>query len=172
MLSAGQQQRVGIARALACEPEMIVLDEPTSALAPAARTAIVLLLRELQRRLGLAYLFISHDLATVRSLSHRVAVMYLSQIVEVGSRDQIFMAPRHPYTRALLAAHLDTDPGHRRPEHPPTLRLQGEIPSPVDLPIGCYLAGRCPEALPRCKLEPQHLLPQPTGQVVRCWRAD
>lgn len=171
MLSAGQQQRVGIARALACEPELIVLDEPTSALAPAARTAIILLLRELQQRLGIAYLFISHDLATVKHLSHRVAVMYLSQIVELGDRDQIFNAPTHPYTRALLAAHLETDPRHRRPDHPPAIRLEGEIPSPVDLPQGCYLAGRCPVALPRCHAEKQDLMANSSGRLVRCWRA-
>jgi oligopeptide/dipeptide ABC transporter ATP-binding protein len=170
-LSAGQQQRVGIARALACEPELIVLDEPTSALAPAARTAIILLLRALQQRLGIAYVFISHDLATVRHLSHRVAVMYLSQIVEQGDREQIFAHPRHPYTRALLAAHLDTDPSHRRPDHPPVLRLDGEIPSPVDLPPGCYLAGRCPSAVPRCTAEKQDLLALEPGRLVRCWRA-
>jgi oligopeptide/dipeptide ABC transporter ATP-binding protein len=172
MLSAGQQQRVGIARALACEPELIVLDEPTSALAPAARTAIILLLRALQQRLGIAYLFISHDLATVRHLSHRVAVMYLSQIVEQGDRDQIFDSPRHPYTRALLAAHLDTDPDRRRPEHPPAIRLDGEIPSPVDLPPGCYLAGRCPVAVPRCAAEKQDLRAHEPGRLVRCWRAE
>jgi oligopeptide/dipeptide ABC transporter ATP-binding protein len=170
-LSAGQQQRVGIARALACEPELIVLDEPTSALAPAARTAIILLLRALQQRLGIAYLFISHDLATVRHLSHRVAVMYLSQIVEQGDRDQIFNSPKHPYTRALLAAHLDTDPSHRRPDHPPAIRLEGEIPSPVDLPPGCYLAGRCPVAVARCHAEKQDLVLR-GGRLVRCWRAD
>jgi oligopeptide/dipeptide ABC transporter ATP-binding protein len=170
-LSAGQQQRVGIARALACEPELIVLDEPTSALAPAARTAIILLLRSLQQKLGIAYLFISHDLATVKHLSHRVAVMYLSQIVEVGERDQIFNAPRHPYTRALLAAHLDTDPSRRRPEHPPKTRLEGEIPSPVDLPPGCYLAGRCPAAVARCRSEKQDLIRFEAGRMVRCWRA-
>jgi oligopeptide/dipeptide ABC transporter ATP-binding protein len=172
MLSAGQQQRVGIARALACEPELIVLDEPTSALAPAARTAIILLLRALQQRLGIAYLFISHDLATVKHLSHRVAVMYLSQIVEQGDRDQIFARPRHPYTRALLAAHLDTDPSRRRPDHPPAIRLEGEIPSPVDLPPGCYLAGRCPVAVPRCAAEKQDLRAMEPGRLVRCWRAD
>jgi oligopeptide/dipeptide ABC transporter ATP-binding protein len=171
MLSAGQQQRVGIARALACEPELIVLDEPTSALAPAARTAIILLLRTLQQRLGIAYLFILHDLATVKHLSHRVAVMYLSQVVELGDRDQIFSAPRHPYTRALLAAHLQTDPSRRRPDHPPAIRLEGEIPSPVDLPAGCYLAGRCPVALPRCSTEKQDLVADEQDRLVRCWRA-
>jgi oligopeptide/dipeptide ABC transporter ATP-binding protein len=170
MLSAGQQQRVGIARALACEPELIVLDEPTSALAPAARTAIVALLRDLQARLGLSYLFISHDLATVRHVSHRIAVMYLSQIVEIGDRDEIFGNPRHPYTRALLAAHLDADPERRRPEHPPASRLEGEIPSPVDLPRGCYLAGRCPDELPACAAQPQTLTADPSGRLVRCWR--
>jgi oligopeptide/dipeptide ABC transporter ATP-binding protein len=171
MLSAGQQQRVGIARALACEPELIVLDEPTSALAPAARTAIVALLRDLQARLGLSYLFISHDLATVRHVSHRIAVMYLSQIVEVGERDDIFDRPRHPYTRALLAAHLDADPQRRRPEHPPASRLEGEIPSPVDLPPGCFLAGRCPDEQAVCRTQTQVLADFLGGRSVRCWRA-
>jgi oligopeptide/dipeptide ABC transporter ATP-binding protein len=171
MLSAGQQQRVGIARALACEPELIVLDEPTSALAPAARTAIVALLRDLQARLGLSYLFISHDLATVRHVSHRIAVMYLSQIVEIGDRDAIFDHPRHPYTRALLAAHLGADPQRRRPEHPPASRLEGEIPSPVDLPRGCFLAGRCPDEQAVCRTQPQVLANVSGGRLVRCWRA-
>ena len=170
-LSAGQQQRVGIARALASEPELIVLDEPTSALAPSARAATIRLLHELQQRLGVAYLFISHDLATVRHLSHSVAVMYLSQVVEFGDRDQIFGAPQHPYTKALMAAHLDTDPMRRRPEHPPAFRLQGEIPSPIDLPHGCFLAGRCPAELPRCAQERQALHTLPNQRLVRCWRA-
>jgi oligopeptide/dipeptide ABC transporter ATP-binding protein len=170
-LSAGQQQRVGIARALASEPELIVLDEPTSALAPSARAATIRLLHELQQRLGVAYLFISHDLATVRHLSHSVAVMYLSQVVEFGNRDQIFGAPQHPYTKALMASHLDTDPMRRRPEHPPAFRLQGEIPSPIDLPRGCFLAGRCPAELPRCAQERQVLHTLPNHRLVRCWRA-
>lgn len=170
-LSAGEQQRLGIARALANEPEMIVLDEPTSALAPAARVAITRLLAELQSRLGLSYLFISHDLTTVSHLSHRIAVMYLGQIVEAGTREQVFSTPRHPYTHALLAAHLDTNPVRRRPEHPPAIRLEGEIPSPIDLPRGCYLAGRCPAVLPRCKEEMQILRPLGERHLVRCWRA-
>ena len=170
MLSAGQQQRVGIARALACEPELIVLDEPTSALAPAARTAIILLLRALQQRLGIAYLFISHDLATVKHLSHRVAVMYLSQIVEQGDRDQIFSQPRIPThepccsasgyrSNAAAAGSSSGDPPGRG------------NPEPVDLPPGCYLAGRCPVALPRCAAEKQDLRVFETGRLVRCWRA-
>jgi oligopeptide/dipeptide ABC transporter ATP-binding protein len=98
--------------------------------------------------------------------------MYLSQIVELGDRDQIFDHLRHPYTRALLAAHLGTDPGRRRPEHPPAIRLEGEIPSPVDLPPGCYLAGRCPVAVARCGAEKQDLRTVEAGRLVRCWRAE
>ncbi|RZK96597.1 MAG: ABC transporter ATP-binding protein, partial [Methylobacterium sp.] len=144
-LSAGAQQRVGIARAIAANPALIVLDEPTSALTPPARVAVVKLLRDLQAKLGMSYLFISHDLNTVEQLSHRVAVMYMGQIVELGTREQVFEAPRHPYARALLAAHLAPDPAARRIDRPPGQRLAGEIPSPIDLPAGCYLASRCPE---------------------------
>jgi oligopeptide/dipeptide ABC transporter ATP-binding protein len=169
-LSAGAQQRVAIARALACEPELIVLDEPTSALAPAARAELVALLKGLQRRLGLSYLFISHDLTTVRHLSHRVAVMYLSQIVEIGTRAQIFGTPRHPYSRALLSAHLVPDPGDRRVDRPDRPSLQGEIPSPVDLPRGCYLHGRCPDQVDACRTMPQALAALADGRQVRCWR--
>ncbi|MBE9605512.1 ABC transporter ATP-binding protein [Acetobacteraceae bacterium H6797] len=167
-LSAGAQQRLSIARAIAAEPALIVLDEPTSALTPLARVGIVRLLRDLQQKLGTAYLFISHDLNTVEQLSHRVAVMYLGQIVEQGSREQIFEAPRHPYARALLSAHLAPDPARRRIDRAPEAALAGEIPSPVDLPRGCYLAGRCPQARDACRTTPQDLLTLPDGRALRC----
>lgn len=167
-LSAGAQQRLSIARAIAADPALIVLDEPTSALTPLARVGIVRLLRDLQARLGTSYLFISHDLNTVEQLSHRVAVMYLGQIVEQGTREQVFRTPRHPYARALLSAHLAPDPTHRRIDSPPTEVLQGEIPSPVDLPRGCYLAGRCPEARADCGTTPQRLVALPDGRDIRC----
>jgi oligopeptide/dipeptide ABC transporter ATP-binding protein len=167
-LSAGAQQRLSIARAIAADPALIVLDEPTSALTPVARVGVVKLLREIQARLGTSYLFISHDLNTVEQLSHRVAVMYLGQIVEYGSREQVFRAPRHPYARALLSAHLAPDPTRRRIDHVPEAALAGEIPSPVDLPKGCYLAGRCPQARPDCRTTPQDLRPLPDGRRIRC----
>jgi peptide/nickel transport system ATP-binding protein len=167
-LSAGSQQRVNIARAIAVEPELIVLDEPTSALTPLARIAIVRLLRDIQQRLGVSYLFISHDLNTVEHMSHRVAVMYLGQIVEIGTREQIFRAPLHPYSQALLAAHLVADPSRRRVDRSDLETLRGEIPSPIDLPAGCYLAGRCPAAQPSCRVQPQSLLAAPDGRLVRC----
>ena len=167
-LSAGAQQRVGIARAIAAEPALIVLDEPTSALTPMARVGIVALLRELQARLGMSYLFISHDLNTVEQLSHRVAVMYLGQIVELGTREQVFHAPRHPYAKALLAAHLAPDPSHRRVDGVQAAVLAGEIPSPIDLPPGCYLAGRCPVAIESCHTTQQPLYAFADGGQVRC----
>jgi oligopeptide/dipeptide ABC transporter ATP-binding protein len=167
-LSAGAQQRVGIARAIAADPALIVLDEPTSALAPMARVGIVALLRELQARLGMSYLFISHDLNTVEQLSHRVAVMYLGQIVELGTREQVFHAPRHPYAKALLAAHLAPDPTRRRVDSVQTAALAGEIPSPIDLPPGCYLAGRCPVATASCHTTPQPLYTFADAGKVRC----
>lgn len=167
-LSAGAQQRVSIARAIAPSPALIVLDEPTSALTPLARVGITRLLRDLQARLGMSYLFISHDLNTVERLSHRVAVMYLGQIVEIGTRAQIFDDPRHPYSRALLAAHLVPDPTRRRVDSVEPVALAGEIPSPIDLPVGCYLAGRCPVARPDCRTTPQPLLPLRDGRHVRC----
>lgn len=169
-LSAGLQQRLAIARALATEPELIVLDEPTSALAPAARAGIIRLLRDLQDRLGLSFLFISHDLNTVRHLCHRVAVMYLGQIVEIGAREQIFERPRHPYSRALLAAHLRPDPTDRRVDRSHRDALEGEIPSPIDLPPGCYLAGRCPVREDRCMSDRQVLAPADDASLARCWR--
>jgi oligopeptide/dipeptide ABC transporter ATP-binding protein len=167
-LSAGSQQRVNIARAIAVEPELIVLDEPTSALTPLARIATIRLLRDIQARLGVSYLFISHDLNTVEHMSHRVAVMYLGQIVEIGTREQIFRSPLHPYSKALLGAHLVADPSRRRVDRADIQTLSGEIPSPIDLPRGCYLASRCPVAQPSCREQPQPLLPASDGRFVRC----
>ncbi|MEM8590867.1 MAG: ABC transporter ATP-binding protein [Pseudomonadota bacterium] len=169
-LGAGMLQRLNIARAIATNPSFIVLDEPTSVLSPRAVVGLVDLLRRLQRDLGLSYLFISHDLTTVRYLCHRVAVMYLGQIVEKGSVDQVFNDPKHPYSKALLAAHLFPDPGQRRVDRPDRRELQGEIPSPIDLPKGCYLASRCPSAKPECQAQPQELTILPDGRSIRCWR--
>jgi peptide/nickel transport system ATP-binding protein len=166
-LSSGDQQRVGIARSLAPDPELVVLDEPTSMLPPLARVGVIALLRRLQEQRGLAFLFISHDLTTVEHLSHRVAVMYLGQVVELGTRAQVFGAPVHPYSRALLSAHLVPDPARRRVDRAQE-GLAGEIPSPIDLPRGCYLAGRCPVARPDCATTPQALVPMPDGRMVRC----
>ncbi|MEK0084092.1 oligopeptide/dipeptide ABC transporter ATP-binding protein [Benzoatithermus flavus] len=165
-LSMGLQQRIGIARAIVSDPELIVLDEPTSALDPSARAEIIDLLIRLQKELGTAYLFISHDLSTVRYLSHRVAVLYLGSIVEEGPAAELFAQPRHPYSVGLLASVLLPNPALRRES---TIRLEGEIPSPIDLPTGCPLEGRCPLAIPRCSDMPP-ADPVAPGHRVRCWR--
>ena len=168
-LSSGEQQRVCLARALATQPEFLVLDEPTSALPPAARVEMVRLLADLRQRLGIAYLFISHDLWTVSQVCDEVAVMYLSQIVEQGTRAQVFEHPAHPYTQALLDSVLMPDPTDRRVDRE-RKDLSGEIPSPVDLPAGCYLAGRCPLVESRCREERQDLVTMDDGRSVRCWK--
>jgi oligopeptide/dipeptide ABC transporter ATP-binding protein len=163
-LSAGRLQRVGIARAMATEPDLIVLDEPTSLLDTSVRADVVELLAELQRTTGVAFIFISHDLTAVQHVSHAVAVMYLGKIVERGSVDQIFAAPLHPYTRALLSAVLLPEPGRRRDVSP----LEGEIPSPVDLPTGCSLHGRCPLATAICRDKTPALVDVGGGHRVAC----
>lgn len=168
-LPAGTLQRVAIARALATQPDMVVLDEPTSVLGPTARAEVIALLAKVQRETGVAFLFISHDLTTIAEVSHRVAVMYLGQIVELGSARQIFDSPCHPYSKALIAAHLDEVPGPQR--LPSQHRLQGDVPSPIDLPPGCYLASRCAHATERCQGERQDLLPGEDERHARCWRA-
>ena len=169
-LGASTLQRVNIARALILNPEFLVLDEPTSVLAPRARASLIALLARLQKELGISFLFISHDLTTVRYLCQRVAVMYLGQIVEEGTVEQVFSNPRHPYSRALLSAHLFPDPTRRRVDNPVAEALSGEIPSPIDPPKGCYLAGRCPHAVADCRAAAQVLQPLPDGRQVRCAR--
>jgi oligopeptide/dipeptide ABC transporter ATP-binding protein len=166
-LSAGQQQRVGIGRAIITRPELIVLDEPTSALDPTARAEVIDLLIRLQGELETAYLFISHDLSTVRYLSHRVAVLYLGMIVEEAPAAQLFAKPRHPYSIGLLSSVLLPDP---KLKGAPRLALTGEIPSPIDLPKGCFLASRCPFADDHTR---NHMPPEMQlgdGHMVRCFK--
>lgn len=169
-LSAGQQQSVAIARALATDPDFLVLDEPTSSLTPEATAELLTLLRRLSAERNLAYLFISHDLTTVGAICHRVAVLYLGRVVELGTTAQVFGAPKHPYAQALLSAHLAPDVADRRVDRAVRQSLKGEIPSPIDRPPGCALAGRCPQELARCRSDVQTLSPQSDGRAVRCWR--
>ncbi len=146
-LSGGQLQRVCIARAIATEPKLIVLDEPTSSLDLSVRSGILELLQELQRDIGVAMLFISHDLDTVRLISERIIVLYLGSIVEYGSSEDIFTNPAHPYTQSLLSANLSPDPD----DHLNRFKLTGEVPSPLNLPPGCPFAARCPLVDPECR---------------------
>ena len=162
--SGGQRQRIGIARALATRPQLVVADEPTSALDVSVQAQILNLMKDLQGRFGLTYLFISHNIGVIRHISDRVAVMYLGKIVEMAGKGALFSKPLHPYTQALLAAVPSLDPRRRQEE----VLLEGDVPSPVNPPPGCRFHTRCRHVLPQCRSDEPEFRPRADGRWVAC----
>ncbi|CAK7033173.1 oligopeptide/dipeptide ABC transporter ATP-binding protein [Tissierella sp.] len=164
--SGGQRQRIGIARALSINPEFILCDEPISALDVSIQAQVVNMLEDLQNEMGLTYLFIAHDLSMVRHISHRIGVMYLGKLIEIGKSDEIYNNPLHPYTQALLSSVLEPDP--RMAIENPIKVLEGDVPSPLNPPSGCKFVTRCKYAMKQChEIEPK-LIERESGHMVAC----
>ena len=165
--SGGQRQRIGIARALAVNPKFIVCDEPVSALDVSIQAQVINMFEELQEKLGIAYLFIAHDLLVVQHISHRIAVMYLGRIVEVGTSDDVIDRPQHPYTQSLISAIPIPDPDTARTRH--RIPLEGDVPSPLHMPTGCPFRTRCRYATDKCARECPPLAETEPGHSIACW---